>query len=77
MSSSFDSDFPSDFDPDVWDQRGVPIDLQSSYSEDLAAIEDQAREGKAKNNRNGIVIQHRAYSLRETFLSDDDYLIRE
>jgi chromosome transmission fidelity protein 18 len=74
MSSSF-SDFPSDFDPTVWDPPGAPKDPQSSYSEDLAAIEEQAQEQKAENNRRGIVIQRRAYTLRETFLSDDDHLI--
>ena len=53
----------------------MPKDPQSSYSEDLAAIEEQAQEQKAENNRRGIVIQRRAYSLRETFLSDDDHPI--
>jgi chromosome transmission fidelity protein 18 len=71
--SSFFSDFPSDFDPSVWDPRGAPTDPQSSYSEDLAAIEQQTEELRAENNRRGVVIQHRAYTLRETFLSDDDY----
>ena len=72
MSSSF-SDFPSDFDPSVWDPPGARKDPQSSFSDDLAAIDEQARELRAENNRQGIVIQHRAYTLRETFLSDNDY----
>ncbi len=56
--------FPEDFlEPDKYDQP-------PSFSEDLLAIEAQRAEVREKNNKQGRVIQHRAWSTNQVFFSD-------
>jgi len=53
-----DISFPDQFDP--------------SFSDDLEALHAQQIDIAAKNNRQGIVIQHRSWPLTDAFRSDDD-----
>ncbi len=67
---------PSSFDPAVHlhSEANNPV-IRSSHadSDDLEALNLQAQEAIAQKTREGVVIQHRAWKLTETFRSDEDY----
>ena len=47
------------------------------HSDDLEALHLQAAEAVAQKTKSGIVIQHRAWTLPEVFLSDEDHNLGE
>jgi len=46
---------------------------EPTFSDDIAALHEQEAETRADNKRRGVVIQHRGWSLVDTFRSEDDY----
>ena len=80
MGSDLPDNIPSEFDPAVFlhSEIGLPTTSQTepSYSDDLAAFHALVDEDRAEKNRQGIVIQHRAWRLTEVFRSEEDYPIR-
>lgn len=70
---------PSSFDPAVHlhsevDDNNNPIILPSfNNSDDLDAFHLQLAESKALKNRQGVVIQHRAWKTADAFRSEEDY----
>ncbi|KAF2817337.1 uncharacterized protein BDZ99DRAFT_404930 [Mytilinidion resinicola] len=71
--------FPSSFDPAIHlhselDAYDAPHE-DVSYSDDLEALHDTLKETTAEKNRQGIVIQHRAWKLPDVFRSEENYII--
>ncbi|KAI9830922.1 MAG: hypothetical protein M1819_005304 [Sarea resinae] len=78
-SPSSPPSFPSSFDPALHlenEDFPPPIILTSeSNAEELEAIRLQHEESIVTKNRQGTVIQHRAWKLGEAFRSEEDYHI--
>jgi chromosome transmission fidelity protein 18 len=78
MSSEYDClNLPSDltsldcgFDPAIELHSEEP---SQSFSDDIAALEAQRKELVEEKNRQGIVIQHRAWKLQDIFQSEEDF----
>jgi hypothetical protein len=70
---------PTSFDPAIFlhsEAEFTPDILASaSFSEDLEALQQCAAEDRAQKNGQGIVIQHRAWRIGDTFRSEEDYQI--
>lgn len=68
---------PSSFDPalHLHSELALPDAPGPSYSDDLEALQLQVKETTAAKTREGIVIQHRAWNLRDIFRSEEDRLI--
>ncbi|OCK84307.1 hypothetical protein K432DRAFT_345399 [Lepidopterella palustris CBS 459.81] len=67
---------PSSFDPAI--HLHSEFDLlpaSASHSDDIEALQLQIEETKAEKNKQGIVIQHRAWKPLEVFRSEEDYSI--
>ncbi|KAH8702705.1 chromosome transmission fidelity protein 18 [Phaeosphaeriaceae sp. PMI808] len=76
--SSYSPGIPSSFDPSILhSQHEYPQDTPQSlsYSDDIEALHQCIAEDKTKNNREGVVIQHRAWNLKEIFRSEGDRLV--
>ncbi|KAF2649694.1 chromosome transmission fidelity protein 18 [Lophiostoma macrostomum CBS 122681] len=79
--SDFPSDLPTSFDPAIYLHSepdlayDAPAPATLSYSDELEALQQCIVEDKAQKNAQGIVIQHRAWRLKEAFLSDELYPI--
>lgn len=70
----------SPFDPalHLHSEGGVEFEANISacdYSDDLEALNLQAAEAIVQKTKNGVVVQHRAWTLSDVFRSDDDHLI--
>jgi len=50
----------------------VDASVYPTFSDDLEALHDQETDLIVERNRQGIVIQHRAWKLPDSFHSDDD-----
>ncbi|KZF23489.1 hypothetical protein L228DRAFT_282212 [Xylona heveae TC161] len=79
MDFSSPPSFPSSFDPAVHlhSEANDPLPAivhPSSEADRLEAIQLQREEAAAQKSRQGIVIQHRAWKLKDVFRSEDDYL---
>ncbi|KAF2193185.1 hypothetical protein K469DRAFT_619803 [Zopfia rhizophila CBS 207.26] len=76
--SEYSPGIPSSFDPAVFlhselDPPDAPASL--SHSDEIEALQQCIVEETAEKNRQGIVIQHRAWNTAEVFHSDEDYSI--
>ena len=69
MSCPLSDDIPHDSD---FCDIAYPNQHEASFSDDVEAQEVQQRDLTAEKNRLGVVIQHRSWSLLESFRSDDD-----
>lgn len=69
---------PSSFDPtleDHWEEHVNPVILPSSTnSDDFEALHLVHQETTAAKNKEGVVIQHRAWHLEEIFRSEEDHI---
>lgn len=73
--SSYSAGIPSSFDPALlfseYDQaQNVPN--SPSHSDDLAALQACIAEDRTKKNKDGVVIQHRAWNLADIFRSEGE-----
>lgn len=78
MDSPSSPSLPTASDPalyDDWQEVCLdPILLPSStHSDDLEALHLVHQESIAQKNKDGVVIQHRAWPLEEVFRSDADH----
>jgi hypothetical protein len=80
MEPSPKYDLPPFSDPallDHWEEADpttkIAVPVSSTFSDDLEAIHLVQEETTTQNNKEGKVIQHRAWSLAEVFRSDLDY----
>lgn len=82
MSLSSPPRFPSSFDPAIHlhseqdRHRDAPL-LTSSHSDEFEALRQQLSESTAAKNKQGIVIQHRAWKVPEAFRSEEDHAVGE
>ncbi|KAF2665013.1 hypothetical protein BT63DRAFT_428958 [Microthyrium microscopicum] len=76
MSFGIPSDFSSSFDPAIHlhSESTDPIP-NTSFSEEIAALDQQTAEDFEQKTKDGVVIQHRAWHSVEAFLSEDDHLV--
>jgi chromosome transmission fidelity protein 18 len=65
------------FDPALFLHSEPDLAPAALFSDDLAAIQLQIQETTTEKNREGIVIQHRAWKTNEVFRSEEDHPIRE
>jgi chromosome transmission fidelity protein 18 len=76
MDSASSPSLPSVFDPaleDHWEELVNPVILPSSTnSDDFEALHLVRQESTAAKNKEGVVIQHRAWPLAEVFRSEAD-----
>ncbi len=61
------------FDEDWEELIGTAIVPSSTYSDELEALHQVQEESRARKNTAGLVIQHRAWKLGDTFRSEADY----
>ena len=79
--SDFPADLPTSFDPAIYlhSETGfdhdAPTPATPSHSDELDALQQCIAEDKAQKKAQGIVIQHRAWRLKEAFRSDELYPI--
>ena len=78
MDSPSSPSLPSSFDPaleDHWEEQVHPAILPSSTnSDDFEALHIVHQETTAAKNKEGVVIQHRAWPLAEGFRSEGDHI---
>jgi len=78
MDSTSSPSLPFTSDPalhDDWEDQVNPVLLPSNTnSDDLEALHLIQEESNARKNKEGVVIQHRAWKLGDTFRSEADYL---
>jgi chromosome transmission fidelity protein 18 len=81
MDSASSPSLPFTSDPALyedWEEevRIAPVVLPSSstYSDDLEALHLVQEETIARKNKEGVVIQHRAWPLAEVFRSEADHI---
>ena len=78
MDSTSSPSLPFTSDPallDDWEEQLNPLILPSSNnSDDFEALHLVHEETIARKNKEGVVIQHRAWPLGEAFRSEADYL---
>ncbi|KAG0649130.1 Chromosome transmission fidelity 18 [Hyphodiscus hymeniophilus] len=61
---------------DDWEEHSDPLTLPSSaHSDDIEALHLVAEEALARKTKEGVVIQHRAWPLREAFRSEAEYTL--
>lgn len=79
MTSPVLAELPSSFDPAVFlhseiNDPPLPIIPPSqSNSDDLEALQQLQEEATDAKNKQGIVIQHRAWKLAQVFRSEEDH----
>lgn len=74
--SSYSPGIPSSFDPALLlSEHDLLHDPPASFSDDLEALQQCIDETIAKKTREGIVIQHRAWTVAEAFRSEGDVSI--
>jgi chromosome transmission fidelity protein 18 len=78
MDATLSPSLPPTSDPalyDDWEEHTNAIILPSStYSADLEALHLVQQETIARKNKEGEVIQHRAWGLADVFRSEADHL---
>jgi chromosome transmission fidelity protein 18 len=78
MDATSSPSLPPTSDPalhDDWEEyTNAIIPPSSSYSDDLEALHLIQQETIARNNKEGEVIQHRAWGLADVFRSEADHL---
>lgn len=75
MNTSSPPVFPSSFDPALHLHSEAPEDASCNFSDDINALNDLLAETTARKNREGIVVQHRAWKTSDVFRSEDDHPI--
>jgi chromosome transmission fidelity protein 18 len=73
--SSYSPGIPSSFDPALLYAEHEPLQdapPSLSFSDDIAALAHCIAEDKAKKSSEGIVIQHRAWTIAQVFRSEGD-----
>ncbi|KAF1974934.1 hypothetical protein BU23DRAFT_504054 [Bimuria novae-zelandiae CBS 107.79] len=75
--STYSDSFPTSFDLAFLNSEPEFLDApaSTSFSDDLAAIQECIADDKAEKTRAGIVIQHRIWNTLEAFRSEEDYPI--
>jgi chromosome transmission fidelity protein 18 len=74
MDSASSPSLPFTSDPGDWEDHLNPVVLPSSTnSDDFEALHAVHEETIARKNKEGVVIQHRAWSLGEAFRREVDY----
>ena len=75
--STYSDGIPSSFDPALLHSELEFLDAPepTSFSDDLAAIQQCIDHDKAEKTKAGIVIQHRVWNTRDAFRSEEDYPI--
>jgi chromosome transmission fidelity protein 18 len=77
MSQEYHPSEFSSFDPAVFLHSELEETAPTeSFSDDIIALQAQLEEATAQKNREGIVIQHRAWQTNEVFRSEEDHPIR-
>jgi chromosome transmission fidelity protein 18 len=78
MDATSSPSLPPTSDPalhDDWEEHTNPLILPSTtYSDDLEALHLVQQETIARKNKEGEVIQHRAWGLADVFRSEADHL---
>ena len=73
--SSYSPGIPTSFDPALlYSEYDHPQNLPNSisHSDDLEALQACIAEDKVKKNKEGVVIQHRAWNLVDVFKSEGE-----
>ncbi|KAF1850600.1 chromosome transmission fidelity protein 18 [Cucurbitaria berberidis CBS 394.84] len=72
--SSYSPGIPTSFDPALLSEFEILHDAPASlsYSDEIDAIQQCVTEEKAKKNRAGVVIQHRAWKITDIFRSEGE-----
>lgn len=72
--SSYSPGIPSSFDPALlYSELDHPTDAHSvSFSDDIDALQQCIAEERAKKTSEGIVIQHRAWTITQVFRSEGE-----
>lgn len=75
--SSYSPGIPLSFDPALlYSEIDHPQDgLQTSFSDDIDALQQCITEDRAKKTDEGVVIQHRAWNIVDVFRSEGDVSI--
>lgn len=74
--SSYSAGIPTSFDPALLCSEYDLLENAPnsfSHSDDLEALQTCIAEDRAKKNKEGVVIQHRAWKLAEIFKSEGEH----
>lgn len=73
--STYSAGIPSSFDPAfLYSEYDRPQDLVLiSHSDEIEALQACIQADDKKNNQEGVVIQHRAWSRADIFRSEEEY----
>jgi chromosome transmission fidelity protein 18 len=67
--------YPSSFDPAIDLHSEHDASNTATFSDDLQQLQTHVEQVTARKNKEGIVIQHRAWKTPDVFRSDEDYSI--
>lgn len=75
--STYSDGIPTSFDPALLNSEleFLEAPATTSFSDDLAAIQQCIADSKVEKTRAGIVIQHRIWNKLDAFRSEEDYPI--